>query len=71
MSYFVFFDDGYCDNGDVGLKEFSGLDDATNFISDRLRQMPGRSVDSYALIEGRKVALKAVEVITKVVAERG
>lgn len=35
MKFFVFFSDGYADNGDVGLREFGSQDEA-------LRQIGGK-----------------------------
>lgn len=63
---FVYYEDGYCGNGDHGMEEFTTKDEATAFIESRLSQDSSRNLSMYKLIEGKRLDLKSVEVITRV-----
>ena len=64
--YFVYYDDGYYDNGDVGLKSFETVKEATNFIDERLNDASEPDLtNDYTLICGREIKLES-QVVTKV-----
>jgi len=69
MKYFVLYDDGYCDNGGHGWKDFHTKEKALDYIEYRMKESEYSSLDSYTLIEGKELALKSVEVITKITTE--
>lgn len=66
MIYFVYYNDGYYENGDVGLKICNTRDEAEIFISERISQDSKRTIDMYVVIEGNQLDIRAVEVVTKV-----
>lgn len=66
MAYFVYFNDDYCENGGVGLKEVTSPADVETFITDRMAQDPKRKIDMYTVIEGNKRSIRPIEVVTKV-----
>jgi hypothetical protein len=63
---YVYYSDGYCDNGDVGLEQFPDLQSAAEFIEKRLGADCGRSCRNYTVIDGHEMKLTAVEVVKKV-----
>lgn len=64
--FFVYYRDGYDNNGDVGLAEFVYEEDALTFINDRLNKKDEeRTLEMYTLIEGKKLEVVPQEVITK------
>jgi hypothetical protein len=64
--YFVIYNDGYYDNGDVGWTSFDTLDDAVKFIEDRLSKAADPSLDNYTVIEGWCRKIEVVEVVRAV-----
>jgi hypothetical protein len=66
VKYFVYYNDGCYENGDVGFNEFDNIDTALNFISERISADSSREISDYALIEGKERKLKAVQLITKI-----
>jgi hypothetical protein len=63
--YFVYHNDGYYDDGGVGIEDFNTQDNALTFIESRMRADPQRHLNNYLLVEGKVLVLKPVEVITK------
>lgn len=75
-SWFVFYNDGYACNGDVGIQKFETCDAALQFISERIRTPSGqsgrdaRNISDYTLIEGKEHPIKAAETVTKVILDK-
>lgn len=68
MNYFVYYDDGWADDGDQGFGVFDSEEDALNFISLRAAQKPKIILtDCYILIQGHEIPLAKAEVVTRVV----
>lgn len=69
---YVYYHDGYYDNGDVGLESFNTRDEAEEFVSVRARTHPRSDgkprvlSESYTVIEGRELKMEAVEVVSQV-----
>lgn len=67
MSWFVLYSDGYCDNGDVGWKQFNTPGGAVGYIEKRMEQKDKAvSLANYTVIHGEKLELEPVEVVRKV-----
>jgi len=71
MKYFVYYSDDYPDNGGVGLEWFDTEQLALNFIEQRMQGNPERELSHYKLIKGKRLKLKAAQVIAKVVVVNG
>ncbi len=75
MNYFVYFNNGYADDGDVGFEEFDSKQLALDFISgraERQKQLTDETLNQqFILIEGRSLPLKSAQRITSVVENRG
>lgn len=69
MKYFVFYKDDYYEMGGVGFEEFDEVQDALDFISNRLVGVSAktRKIDDYILLQGYRLPIKSVEITTKVV----
>ena len=67
QDYYVFHDDDYANEGGIGWQYFATEQEALDFITGRIKQDVTRSLDNYALIEGKKRNLKAIETVTKIV----
>ena len=67
--FYVYYNDGYYENGDVGMKEFSSLDDVCSFINDRMSSDYKRTLDNYQIIKGEEIYLKEVSIKKVVVAD--
>lgn len=65
MKYFVYYTDGYFDNGGVGLEEFENKSQVANFIEKRILQNKSNLSD-YIIIEGKSLRSQIVEVVSKV-----
>lgn len=63
---FVYYNDGYYSDGDVGISVFESRKDAQEFIQHRMSIDPSRKLDNYMVIEGMKMHLTTVEVVKKV-----
>ena len=69
--YFVYYHDGYYDNGDLGITSFEALEKALDFISERLKHASDPDLaNDYILIHGQAIELEAVQFITKVRAKK-
>ena len=67
MKYFVYYEDGYCDDGDVGLETCETAKDAQHFIEQRISQDPTkRKIECYTVIEGKERELITIESTIKV-----
>ena len=70
MEYFVYYHDGYSEDGDEGLKSFEHLKEAQTFIEERLnykrRDKDSIEQDCYVLIRGTRLEIKPVETVTKI-----
>jgi hypothetical protein len=60
---FVYYSDGYYDNGDVGLEEFSNRAEAEKFIVLRMAADARRTLGQYTVIEGCRLKPRATEVV--------
>ena len=67
--YHLFYDDGYPEDGCVGMASYATVWEALNFMRERMADDHARSVDQYVLIKGKILDVKAVEVVTKLIAE--
>jgi len=65
LRYFVYYDDGYYDDGCVGLQYFDTREKALLFIEGRMNVNQQRHLNNYLLIEGKVLVLRPVEVVTK------
>jgi len=63
--WFVFYNDGYADDGCLGWDGFESQHEAVAFIEQRMREYDA-DPSCYDLIEGRKLTLEAVEKVTRV-----
>lgn len=66
MKLFIYFNDGYHSDGDVGLKICQTREEVEEFITERIRQNPKRTLAMYTVIEGKELIAKPIEVITKI-----
>lgn len=66
MTYFVYYSDGYADDGDVGLTICDTQLEVESFITERIKQDPKRTLEMYMVIKGERIELKTVSVITQV-----
>lgn len=66
LKIFVYYADGYFENGDVGFESFSSSEAAEAFISERMSKDPKRTLDMYTVIEGTERKLETIKVVTKV-----
>lgn len=60
---FVYYDDGYYENGDVGFESFESRPEAENFVLGRMKLDEKASVDKYIVIEGIQLKLEVKEVV--------
>ena len=60
---FVYYNDGYYENGDVGFKTFESRSEAENFVLGRMKLDEKASVDKYIVIEGIQLKLEVTEVV--------
>lgn len=67
--YFVYYVDGYPEDGDFGMASFPKESEALQFIEGRLKHGENRRLDQYTLVKGYLMQLKPVEVITKIEAK--
>ncbi len=61
--YYVFYEDDYPDNDGVGMKSFTTLQPALDFIVERMKLSTKRTLNDYTLIEGKKLEVKAVDIV--------
>ena len=67
MSVFIYYSDGYREDGDVGFHECSDMEEAEKFINDRLATRTVKNPsEAYIVIEGRRKQLKEVSVIREI-----
>lgn len=52
MNYYVYYNDGYADDGDVGIRVFPTEAEALEFISGRCDAKTEFDPDNYKLIKG-------------------
>jgi hypothetical protein len=68
--WFVFYQDGYHENGDVGLERCDSMEAAEKFIADRIaagaRMGETRTILQYTVIEGRELKIQVLEFASKV-----
>jgi len=65
MKWFVYYCDGYFDDGDVGFEEFDDELDAIKFIEERIA-MNKSSTENYKVVQGFLKNIEPVEVVSKV-----
>ncbi len=65
MKWFLFFHDGYFEDGDLGLRIFDSEKEALENIEERL-EMADSSLSDYTLIYGRKLTLLPQKTIIKI-----
>lgn len=66
MKYFVFYEDGWAEDGDVGINVFDSEDEAVLYIEKRMGCDISRRIDQYKLIRGEIIDLEPVEIVTKI-----
>jgi hypothetical protein len=66
MSIFVFYDDGYAEDGDKDLVEFSTKTEAAKFIEERLSCSTRPDLSNYRVIAGTELVKNVVSVITAI-----
>lgn len=67
--FFVFYEDGYCDNGDVGIKKCDNKEQAEKFVLQRLinpETTEKRSIKNYVVIEGKEVQIRIIKEVSKI-----
>lgn len=67
--YWVYYHDGFCENGDEGLEGFEHRDEAESFINNRLigKHKREQSIkESYVIIKGTRIDIESVEAVTKI-----
>lgn len=65
-SVFVFYNDGYAEDGDVGLSEFENIEQAADFIELRIASDSNRKLTDYKVIVGVEKNIEAVEMVKRV-----
>lgn len=68
--FFVFYNDGYCEDGDKDLAEFDTEEQAAKFITQRMSEDTTRTLENYRVIKGHELSKNPVEVITKIILSR-
>ena len=63
---FVYYNDGYYGNGDVGMDEFFHREEAEAFIVKRMAADPDRTLAQYTVIEGVRLNPTVAEVVKTV-----
>jgi len=67
MTYFVYYNDDYYENGGVGLEQVNNSEAACAFIEKRIGQNPAeRDLSDYILIRGEELNIEKYEAVTKV-----
>ena len=66
--WFVFFDDGYPEDGFVGMASFEHKEKAIEFIEQRIKAnaYADTNLSMYTLIYGKEIQMEAVEKVTKI-----
>ena len=64
--WYVFFNDGYPEDGFVGMDSFEHKEKAIEFIEQRIKQNAYADLSMYTLIYGKEIQMKAVEKVTKI-----
>ena len=67
--YHLFYEDGYPEDGCVGMASYATVQEALDFMQERMADDLARSVDQYVLIKGKIIDVKPVKVVTKLIAE--
>ena len=62
--YFVYYENGFFEDGGVGFERFATKEEALDFINDRTVGVLDPT--NYTLIQGRAISLRAQEVVTKI-----
>jgi hypothetical protein len=65
--FYVFYNDGYADDGGVGFEEFASDEAAISFVEQRLAGAAEPDIKDYTIVVGRIMEIRAIEVVTKVV----
>ena len=67
MNFFLFYDYGHWENGEVGFESFDTKQEALQFINDRLKATnESVPLSAWKLIKGQQLDLEVVERITEV-----
>lgn len=66
MNYYVFYQDGYCDNGDVGLDFFDTEKEAVEFVEKRIRRHEEPSIKNYIVIKGEEMTIEIIEKVKSI-----
>ena len=76
MAYFVYYEDGYCGNGDHGIADFGSKQKALDFIMDRIKRKQKEkeyidfdNLDDYTQIAGKKLKIEVVKRIAEIEAK--
>jgi len=65
--YYVYYHDGYADNGDIGLEKFEEMDKVIKFIENRIVADPiERTKDMYTVIDGDEYEIEIVETVKSI-----
>ena len=64
---FVYFNDGYPENGDIGLHVCETREQAETFITERMVADTDRNLSMYVIIEGIQLQPFTINVVTKIV----
>jgi len=60
-TFFVYYQDDYCENGGHGIKSFKHKKDASNFVIGRMQEAENFSIKDYIVIEGEKLEIEVIE----------
>lgn len=70
MSIFIYYHDGFAENGDVGFEVKNDIEEATRFINDRMAMSEKPNIENYTVVEGRALVLEPVEVVREITIKR-
>lgn len=69
MKWYVYYSDGYYDNGDVGLETFDEPKEVKEFIEKRLKKSEQPNPDNYKVVWGTEYNVITEEIAIKVFIE--
>jgi len=67
MDFWVFYNDGYYDDGDVGLAGPMTGAEATKFIEERMIVKKSNTPEEYTVIMGSKLKIEVRATVSKIV----
>ena len=72
--FFVYYQDGYFDDGDIDIESFDSEQDALDFILERIKrsgkELTDNLLDNYRLIEGQEIQLVPKKVVVELATKK-